>query len=362
MTLGVLALLGSGEIAPSMTKVHRQLLKCLDTVRAVSLDTAYGFQANVPQMTEKILDYFATSLRIPITPLHFTVFEGTSDVERAAFRQDVRAANYVFAGPGSPSYALHQWAPLGLAEDLRGTLQAGGVLCFASAAALTLGAFTVPVYEIYKVGTTSHWLQGLDVLALAGIRGAVIPHYDNAEGGNYDTRYCYMGEERLTELELQLPEDTGILGVDEHTAGILDLEQQTLTVMGKRGVYWRRHGVTRTFESGSVTPLAELQSFEPDLTVTSQPAPQVSDVDALVALAQHGGPESIDAIARLARMASSGGSGRIDPTQLVEGLLALRVSAREAKDFALADNLRDVIVASGIEVMDTPDGSTWSVK
>jgi hypothetical protein len=121
VTLGVLALLGSGEIAPSMTKVHRQLLKRVDPVRAVSLDTAYGFQANVPQMTEKIVDYFATSLRVDIEPLHFTLFEGSSEVERAAFRQDVRAANYVFAGPGSPSYALHQWSPLGLAEDLRGT-------------------------------------------------------------------------------------------------------------------------------------------------------------------------------------------------------------------------------------------------
>jgi hypothetical protein len=362
VTLGVLALLGSGEIAPSMTKVHRQLLKRLDTVHAVSLDTAYGFQANVPQMTEKIVDYFATSLRIPITPLHFTIFEGTNEVERAAFRQEVRAANYVFAGPGSPSYALHQWAPLGLAEDLRGTLQGGGVLCFASAAALTLGSLTVPVYEIYKVGTHTHWLQGLDVLALAGIRGAIIPHYDNAEGGNYDTRFCYLGEERLFELERQLPEDTGILGVDEHTAGILDLEQKTLTVMGKGGVYWRRHGTSRTFESGSVTPLEELQSFEPDVTVASAPITDVSDLDTLVTLAQHGGPDSIDAIARLARMASSGGRGHIDPTELVQGLLDLRVGARDAKDFALADKIRDVLVNSGIEVMDTPDGSTWSLK
>ena len=72
VTLGVLALLGSGEIAPSMTKVHRQLLKRLEPVRAVSLDTAYGFQANVPQMTEKIIEYFATSLRYDIKPLHFT--------------------------------------------------------------------------------------------------------------------------------------------------------------------------------------------------------------------------------------------------------------------------------------------------
>jgi hypothetical protein len=362
VTLGVLALLGSGEIAPSMTKVHRQLLKRLDSVHAVSLDTAYGFQANVPQMTEKIVDYFATSLRVPITPLHFTVFEGSSEVERAAFRQDVRAANYVFAGPGSPSYALHQWAPLGLAQDLRGTLQAGGVLCFASAAALTLGSFTVPVYEIYKVGTSTHWLEGLDVLALAGIRAAVIPHYDNAEGGNYDTRFCYLGEERLIDLERQLPEDTGILGVDEHTAGIIDLEQSNLTVMGKGAVYWRRNGTSRAFESGSVTPLDELKSFEPDLSVPSAPPAVVSDLDVLIAQAQGGGAPSIDAIARLARMASSGGGGRIDPTDLVEGLLKLRVAARDARDFALADTIRDVLVTSGIEVMDTPGGSTWSLK
>lgn len=346
-----------------MTKVHRQLLKRVDPVRAVSLDTAYGFQANVPQMTEKIVEYFTTSLRVPIAPLHFTLFEGTSEVERAAFRQDVRAANYVFAGPGSPSYALHQWAPLDLAEDLRGTLQAGGVLCFASAAALTLGAFTVPVYEIYKVGTASHWLHGLDVLSMAGIRGAIIPHYNNAEGGNYDTRFCYMGEDRLVQLERQLPDEVGILGVDEHTAGILDLEQQSLTVMGKGGVYWRRNGETRTFESGSVTPLSEIQSFQPESVEITSSSPHVeSDIDVLVALAQQGGPESIEAIARLARMASSGGSGRIDPSDLVNGLLALRVNARDAKDFSLADRIRDVLVTSGIEVMDTPDGSTWSIK
>jgi hypothetical protein len=346
-----------------MTKVHRQLLKRLDPVLAVSLDTAYGFQANVPQMTEKISEYFATSLRVPISSLHFTKFEGSSEVARAAVRQDVRAANYVFAGPGSPSYALYQWAPLGLAEDLRGTLQSGGVLCFASAAALTLGSLTVPVYEIYKVGASAHWLEGLDVLSEFGIRGAIIPHYDNAEGGNYDTRFCYLGEERLVELERQLPEDTGILGIDEHTAGLLDLEHQTLTVMGKGGVYWRRDGQTRTFDSGSVTPLAELQSFEPEVAgVATFSTPELDDVASLAALAAKGGPESIDAIARLARLAQSGGSDRIDPTDLVNGLLALRVSARDAKDFALADQIRDVLAASGIEVMDTPDGSTWTVK
>ena len=55
-------------------------------------------------------------------------------------------------------------------------------MTFATAAALTLGAFTVPVYEIYKVGEDPHWLEGLDVLGSVGLSVAVVPHYNNAEG------------------------------------------------------------------------------------------------------------------------------------------------------------------------------------
>jgi cysteinyl-tRNA synthetase len=40
----------------------------------------------------------------------------------------------------------------------------------------------------------------------------------------------------------------------------------------------------------------------------------------------------------------------------------MRERARADRDFALADQIRDVLVRSGIEVMDGPTGSTWSVK
>jgi hypothetical protein len=360
--MGVLALLGSGEIAPSMTKVHRQLLNRLSDVRAVSLDTPYGFQANVPQMTEKIVDYFATSLNVAIEPLRYKSFIGSNEVERAIFRQGVRRANYVFAGPGSPSYAVQQWEPMGLADDLTATLRDGGILCFASAAALTLGALTVPVYEIYKVGTSPHWLLGLDILAMTGIRGAIIPHYDNAEGGNYDTRYCYLGEQRLIDLESQLPEDTGIFGIDEHTAAIIDLEAQTLSVLGKGNVYWRLRGSTRTFENGSTATLEQIQSFRPTTTSAPVSAQPTDDIDTLVGLANSGGEAGVEAIAQLARMATAGGQDFIDPAPLVTSLLDLRVKARADRDFALADQIRDILVRSGIEVMDGPTGSTWSVK
>ncbi len=137
------------------------------------------------------------------------------------------------AGPGSPSYALRQWAdgpiPVALADGLRD----GGILTMASAAALTLGTVTIPVYEIYKVGADPSWLPGLDLLGPAtGLQAAVVPHYDNAEGGNHDTRFCYMGERRLRMLERQLPPGTFILGVDSHTALVLDLDQRTASIFG----------------------------------------------------------------------------------------------------------------------------------
>lgn len=46
---------------------------------------------------------------------------------------------------------------------------------------------------------------------------------------------------------------------------------------------------------------------------------------------------------------------------LVAGLLEERAVAREAKDWARADAIRDRIKAAGIEVTDTPDGPTWTV-
>jgi cysteinyl-tRNA synthetase len=46
---------------------------------------------------------------------------------------------------------------------------------------------------------------------------------------------------------------------------------------------------------------------------------------------------------------------------LVGGLLQERAQAREAKDWARADAIRDQIKQAGIEVEDTPDGPKWSI-
>ncbi len=362
---GILALMGSGETAPGMTKVHRRLLSRLGEVRAVNLDTTYGFQENVPQMTEKLAEYFASSLQTTMTTLHFTSYERSSSLERTIFKQQVRAANYVFAGPGSPSYALHQWQPLGLTEDLEQVLDSGGTICFSSAAAVTLGAFSAPIYEIYKVGVTPYWLEGLNLTASIGLSCVVIPHFDNNEGGNYDTRHCYLGERRLVTLESQLPAGVATLGIDEHTALILDLEDDTVQVLGKSNGYWRLNGETTVLANGSVTALSELRSITPTRTrpTSGNAEPlRTSAPSELAHTVAAGGPGAHEALAQLVQLATTGGKEFVDPAPLVESVLEVRVKARSAGQYELADQLRDVLSKAGVDIHDGPDGSTWSLK
>jgi cysteinyl-tRNA synthetase len=46
---------------------------------------------------------------------------------------------------------------------------------------------------------------------------------------------------------------------------------------------------------------------------------------------------------------------------VVDGILDLRVRMRASGEYALADKLRDALVEAGIEVRDTPQGSTWEL-
>jgi len=247
-----------------MVKVHRQLLERLGPppVPAVLLDTPFGFQENAKEIAGRAVTYFRESLRAPIA---ITGVEGgpTQDAGRDAFAEEqlvstVRNSRYVFAGPGSPSYALRKWQGTAVPSLLVEKLLHGGCVLFASAAALTLGVATVPVYEIYKCGEDPHWLEGLDITAAAGLRAAIIPHYDNNEGGTHDTRFCYLGERRLSRMERDLPDGAFVLGVDEHTACTFDLDAGTASVEGRGVVTVRAAGRSMTFPSGETLPITRI--------------------------------------------------------------------------------------------------------
>lgn len=335
MSSGVLALLGSGETGPAMTKIHRALFARLDEIRAVNLNTPYGFQENVPQMTEKLLAYFSTSLHVEVTALDLRSYDDASAEQRQYFKDAVRRSNYVFAGPGSPSYALRQWMPLGLTEDLTSVLAQGGTVCFSSAAGLTLGHYTPPIYEIYKAGTGLEWLEGLNVMAAIGLDCVVLPHYNNAEGRDYDTSRCYIGERRLRILEEELPDGVGVLGIDEHTAAIIDLATMTMTVRGKGDAHWRLNGRVSDFASESVVALSDLGASAQTLDVLeASPLPSSSVVDEGEVLKLR---EAQD--------------------RLAATLNEIRGAARAAGQYAIADEIRDALSAAGVVVRDGAVGT-----
>lgn len=260
----LLAIMGSGETTPTMVKLHRQLFDRLgppDDVRAALVDTPYGFQSNASDISARAVAYFRESIgrRVEVASLRRAEDGASIDVEAALAK--VAEADWVFAGPGSPTYALRQWRATVMPKLLEDKLSAGGCVIFASAAALTLGQWTVPVYEIYKAGTDPRWERGLGLLQALGLDVAVIPHYDNAEGGNHDTRYCYLGQERLRTLEEDLPDGAWVLGVDEHTALVLDLVEASATVYGRGGVSLRHRGHSVVLSAGEPLPIPRLNEL-----------------------------------------------------------------------------------------------------
>jgi hypothetical protein len=269
----VLAIIGSGETSPTMVTVHRELVSRLglSNPRAILLATPYAFQENAADVSARAERYFADSVGLRVR-----VAAGTSphadpgmappltgtDEDEGRQAADIAAADWVFSGPGSPSYALAHWQAGPVAAGLRARVLAGdGLTVLASAAAATAGRFTLPVYEIYKAGGAPRWLPGLDLLGPLGLTAAVIPHYDNAEGGRYDTRYCYLGERRLAVMERDLPDDAAVLGLDEHTAVLIDLRAQDLEIRGRGGMTVRRPGDSLVLPAGTRLSVAELRDL-----------------------------------------------------------------------------------------------------
>ena len=410
-TARILAIMGSGETSPTMVKTHRQLIGRLSQPNAVVLDTPYGFQENAPELALRAVEYFDVSVNTAISPLGLTRMIGA---DALAVQQGLSAltdADYVFAGPGSPTYALRQWKNTQVSHILHEKLQRGGIVTFASAAALTLGTRTVPVYEIYKCGEEPYWLEGLNLLGEFGIPAVVIPHYNNAEGGHHDTRFCYLGETRLNMLEQQLDDGEYVLGVDEHTGIVIDLNERTAEVVGNGVVTLRVKGNSTTFASGEVLSLEQLQN--PTVAPSATPPPPVVVVDepkvvatSLVSVAQLRREEFESALAAgdangatrailelendiklwsadtltgtdadsarevlrsmIVKLGTAATGGLEDPRErvapYVEALLAIRKIVRAEKRFDLSDIVRDALALAHIEVRDTPDGVEWLLQ
>ncbi len=413
MMRGTVALIGSGELSGTMVETHKKLLAGIKPEEKVLfLDTPAGFQENVDLIAHRAVDFFKRQVLQKMEVASFKEADSLPDYEAEHTYQLLGEAGFVMLGPGSPTYAVRQLKDTPVPALLSGMVARGGCLVVASAAALTAGTHTLPVYEIYKVGEPLHWVEGLNILGNTGLKLVVIPHWNNAEGGNHDTRFCYMGEKRFRILEEQLPPGTTILGIDEHTACIVDFSSSRAYVAGIGRVTIRRGGAEQVFNRGEELSFKQLagnfeageQGTGPEINqdpsldhVTGQdsafwsrmhsiekafqraldqndPAAMITrllEADGLLWQAQLDleNPEFISQGREIFRemivLAGTGINQAVERPRgfevLVKSLVDLREQYRRQKRWSEADQIRAILQQAGVSIEDTREGPRWSL-
>jgi hypothetical protein len=370
---GRIILVGAGEMLAAMSGQHRQALARLNgPPRPVFLDTTAGYETNVDAISAKAVEYYDHHLQTRLEVAHFRHSERESPAEVAASVEKIRRSNLIFAGPGSPTYAIRHWRGSPVWEAVTAQFEAGADLFFASAASIVMGRYALPVYEIYKAGEDPFWADGLDMLGRFGINLAVVPHYnDNSGGDNYDTRFCYMGASRFDQLQGLLPADTAILGLDAYTSICFDPATNQATISGQGGITLIGDGAQRRFEAGDVVPFdafhstsrAVVQTYSPETTVVGYEGGdnEESAADFVEGLSGISREDRIELLARIKRLADMKSSDdEFDDGPIVDLVLELREGLRQAKRYDLADKARSSLEEMGFEIADSPQGSTWT--
>ena len=338
MALGQIAFLGSGETSRAGGAIFEQLARALpDRPRIAVLETPAGFELNSNQVAGRVADFLRLRLQNynPVIDVIPARKRGTAfSPDEAELLRPLASANFIFMGPGSPTYAIRQLQG-SLAWDLiRARHRLGAALAFASSATIAVGAWGLPVYEIYKVGQDVHTVRGLDLFNDFGAEVSFIPHWNNAEGGDdVDTSRCFVGMERFAIWCGSLPPENTTVGLDEHTGLIIDFEKRTCLVNGVSSVSLVRDCDPRIFPAGGSFPLSELGV----LGLPELPQPGIS-------------PRAWQMATDAAQPMDMG------PGPQVLALAAQRQQARSKGSWGESDRLRAKIADLGWNVQDTKDG------
>jgi hypothetical protein len=276
LTNGTLALLGSGETSSQGRKIHDYLMSGIGVVPVcvALLETPAGFQPNAHSVYLKVGAFMEKSLQnyrpqVVYVQAHRKANAPDSVSPNAppspGSDRLLLDAHYIFSGPGSPTYAARNLHGTRTLDLLAQAHSRGATLVLSSAAAIAAGSSVLRVYEIFKAGADLGWDDGLHLLLLLGlgIDPVIVTHWNNAEGGaDLDTSRCYMGQERFDRLVEMLPVDRPILGIDEHTACILEKGDSFFRVMGAGTATIINKGTTTVASAGETFPISLLRSAQ----------------------------------------------------------------------------------------------------
>jgi hypothetical protein len=341
---GLIVLLGSGETLPSSGKTHEFVAQRLPkSPRIVVLETPAGFEPNSAAVAGKIKDFLARRLQNykPVIDVLPARRRGTPfSPDNPDIVAPILKADEILLGPGSPTYGARQLHASLALEMIAARQRRGGTLFLSSSATISFGAYTLPVYEIYKAGEDLHWKAGLDFFRPYGLALTIISHWNNNDGGDdLDTSRCYMGQMRFNELLKLLPPEQTIVGIDEHTSIILDFVQGCCFVRGNNTVTILNEGKPRVFQSGTDFPLGELGKW-----AIPEGHPGISHAVWEAAIQ-----------AEAERISEK--QATPEPSGEVKSLAKARSDARANKEWEKADALRDQVAALGWQIKDTLGGS-----
>jgi cysteinyl-tRNA synthetase len=217
-------------------------------------------------------------------------------------------------------------------------------------------------------------------------------------------------------MEAMLPPGVGVLGVDEHTAVIVDIGSGVVTVHGAGGMTLRANGSGDFVPAGESISMGDLAALlngtrsghiamthVPPASIEEEPPVAAAtslrgtasalrtEFDARLAAADAEGAlaacldledaihawaadtlqsDDVDVARQTLRsmlvdLAGSAVLGLRDPRAIVGPIVQValdaRLRAREARDFATSDLIRDELAQAGIDVRDTPEGMVWSI-
>lgn len=263
---GLIALMGSGETTPSGGRIFEFVASKLKKPIDISiLETPAGFELNSEQVAGKVKDYIKTRLQNYTPKLHqipARKLGGMDSPDNPAILEPIKHSNLIFLGPGSPSYTVRQLSNSRALEMIRIRHHEGAALVLASAASIAIGSYSLPVYEIFKVGEDLHWKPGIDYFKPFGLSLVIIPHWNNQEGGKeLDTSRCFMGVERFKLLLEQLTEEVSIFGIDEQTGVIIDPTSGKCSVLGTGAAHLLKSGQEIIKKANDSFDIKELGSF-----------------------------------------------------------------------------------------------------
>ncbi len=338
MTLGQIAFLGSGETSLAGGRIFEMLARALpQPLRIAVLETPAGFELNSHQVAGRVADFLKTRLQnytpaIDVIPARKrgTLFSP----DDAHILKPLLYANMIFMGPGSPTYAIRQLQGSLAWELIRARHRQGATLAFASSATIAVGAWGLPVYEVYKVGQDIHSVPGLNLFGDYGLRVSFVPHWNNADGGeDLDTSRCFVGMDRFDLWCKELPAENITIGLDEHTGVIMDFDSGQCEVVGVSSVSLVHDCDPKMYPAGAKFSLSELGTV-------GIPDPIETGID----------PKVWEMVVNAPPLEED------KPSEEVLALLDQRGKARLNKQWAESDRIRDQIAALGWTVQDTKDG------